>query len=92
VTFKILEVRLLVRHIEANPSILYAYNTTLEAGGLAKDNLTRVEVKKFTFAAGSQFLSIDNVILGSLPKLLFTLVKNKDYLGTLDSNPFNFRH
>jgi hypothetical protein len=62
VTFKILETRLLVRHIEANPSILYAHNTTLEAVGLAKYHLTRVEVKTFTFAAGSQSLSIDNAV------------------------------
>jgi hypothetical protein len=31
--------------------------------------------------------------LGTLPKrLLFTLVKNKDSLGSIDTNPFNFRH
>jgi hypothetical protein len=93
VTFKILEARLLVEHIEANPSVLYAHNTTVEAGGLAKYHLTRVEVKTFTFAAGSQSLSIDNAVLGPLPKrMLFTLVKNTDYLGTPDSNPYSFRH
>jgi hypothetical protein len=55
--------------------------------------LTRVDVKAFRFAAGSHSLSIDNALLGPLPKrLLFALVKNKDYLGTLDSNPYNFRH
>jgi hypothetical protein len=93
VSFKILEARLLVRHIELNPSILHAHNTTLEAGGLAKYHLTRVDVKTFTFAAGSHSLSIDNTVLGLLSKrLLFTLVKNKDYVGTLNSNPYNFRH
>jgi hypothetical protein len=93
VTFKILEARLLVRHIEATPSILYAHKTPLEAGALAKYHLTRVEVKTFMFAAGSQSLSIDNAVLGPLPKpVLFTFVKNKDYLGTLDSNPYKFRH
>jgi hypothetical protein len=31
--------------------------------------------------------------LGTLPKrLLFTLVKNKEFLGSFDTNPFNFRH
>jgi hypothetical protein len=78
VTFKILEARLLVKHIEANPLILHAHNTTREAGGLAKYHLTSVEVKTFTFAAGSQSLSIDNAVLGHLPKrMVFTLVKNK---------------
>jgi hypothetical protein len=93
VTFKILEARLFVRHIEANPSILHAHNTTLEAGGIAKYHVTRFEVKTFTFAAGSQSLSIDNAVLGPLPnRMVFTLVKNMDYLGTIDSDPFNFRH
>ena len=32
-------------------------------------------------------------MLGVLPKrLLFTMVKNTDFLGTADSNPFKFRH
>jgi hypothetical protein len=93
VTFQILEARMLVRHIEANPSVLYAHNITLEAGGLTKYHLTRVEVKTFTFAAVLHSLSIDNTVLCPLPKrALFSLVKNKDYLSILDSNPYNFRH
>jgi hypothetical protein len=44
VTLNILEARLLVRHITANPSVIYAHKTTLEAGRLAKYHLTRVEV------------------------------------------------
>jgi hypothetical protein len=51
VSFKILEARMLVSHIEPNPSILHAHNTTLEAGGVAKYDLTRVVVKTFTFEA-----------------------------------------
>jgi hypothetical protein len=70
VSFKILEALLLVRHIEANPAILHAHNTTLEDGGLVKYHLTRVDVKTFTFAAGSHSLSIDNAVLGPLPKRL----------------------
>ena len=47
----------------------------------------------FTFSAGSQLLSIDNGVLGRLPKrLIFTMVKNNDFLGTMSTNPFNFRH
>jgi hypothetical protein len=92
-SFKTLEARLLVRHIEPNPSILHAHNVTLDAGGVTKYHLTSVDVKTFTFAAGSHSLSIDNEVLGPLPKqLLFTLVKNEDYLGTLNTNPYHFRH
>jgi hypothetical protein len=64
VTFEIMEARLLVRHITPSDAILYAHNKTLEAGGLAKYHLTRVEVKTFSFFAGSQSLSIYNAVLG----------------------------
>jgi hypothetical protein len=64
VIFKILEARLFVKHIEANPSIIHAHNTTLEAGGIAKYHVTIVEIKTCTFAAGSMSLSIDNAVWG----------------------------
>jgi hypothetical protein len=44
---------------------------------VARYNLARVELKTFTFASGSQSLSLDNAVLGRLPKrFLFTVVKN----------------
>jgi hypothetical protein len=93
VTFKILDARMLVRHIKRNDVILVAHNTTLNARALAKYQLSSIEVKTFTFAAGSQSLSVDNAVLGTLPKrMLFTLVKNSDFRSSLDSNPYNFRH
>ena len=38
-------------------------------------------------------MSIDNTVLVQLPKrLLFTMIKNKEFLGSLDTNPYYFRH
>ena len=55
--------------------------------------MTRVEIKNFTHAKGSQSLSIDNSILGPIPKrLLFVMIDNTNFLGTLDTNPFDFHH
>ena len=55
--------------------------------------MTRVEVKTFPFSAGSKSLSIDNAVLGPVPKrLLFTMVKNADFIGTADTNPYKFQH
>jgi len=55
--------------------------------------MTREELKKFTFSAGSKSLSIDNAFLGHVPKLLqFTMVKNADFIGTIDTNPYKFCH
>jgi len=93
--FKFLDAQLLVRSVRPNPNpgILLAHNLTLNKGSLARYNLTRVELKTFTFSAGSNTFSIDNAVLGSIPKrLLFTMVKNTDFIGSLDSNPYKFQH
>jgi len=53
--------------------------------------MTRVELKTFTFSAGSKSLSFDNAVLGPVPKLvLFNMVKNADFTGTMDRNPYKF--
>jgi len=55
--------------------------------------MTRVDLKTFTLSAGSKSLSIDNAVFGSGPKrLLFTMVKNDDFIGTVDTNPYKFQH
>jgi len=55
--------------------------------------MTRVELKTFTFSTGSKSLSMDNAVLGPVPKrLLFTMVKNADYIGSMDTNPYKFQH
>jgi len=92
-TFKFHEVLLYVKRIRPAPSILASHNEALVAGYPARYNFTRVELKSFTFSGGSQSLAINNAVLGVLPKrLLFTMVKNTDFLDTADSNPFKFRH
>jgi len=53
--------------------------------------MTRVELNTFTYSAGPKSLSIDNAVPGQLPKrLLFTIIKNKDFLGSLDINLYYF--
>ena len=80
-------------HVSIIVNQLTAHIETLIKGFPARYNFTRVELKTFTFASGSRSLSIDNAVLGILPKrLIFTMVKNTDFLGSMDSNPYNFRH
>jgi hypothetical protein len=63
--FKYMNDQLLVRRVGPNAAILLAHNSTLKnRGSLARYNLTRVELKTFTFAAGSKTLSIDNAVIG----------------------------
>jgi len=91
--FKYIDASLLVNRVKPNTKVLFAHNETLAKGALARYNLTRVELKTFTFSSGAQSLSIDNAVLGPIPKrIIFTMVKNTDFVGSLNTNPFNFRH
>ena len=60
IKFQFLEAYLIVNRIRPNPSYLIANNPTLAKGRLARYNLTRVELKTFTFSVGPKSLSIDN--------------------------------
>jgi len=81
-----------VRRIRTSPKISVAHSEALSKGCIARYNVRRVELKTFTFAGGPQAVSI-NTVLGMFPKrLVFTMVKNTDFLGSRDSNPYNFRH
>jgi len=67
-------------HVSIIVNQLTAHIETLIKGFPARYNFTRVELKTFTFASGSRSLSIDNAVLGILPKrLIFTMVKNTDF-------------
>jgi len=52
-TFKFLDKKLFVKRIRPHPDLLSAHNDTLNDGAIALYNLTRVELKSFTFAPGS---------------------------------------
>jgi len=54
-TFKFLDAKLIVKRIRANPKIPLAHEQTLKTE-LARYDLTRVELKTFTFSAGPQSL------------------------------------
>jgi len=91
--FKFLHSKLLVNRVRPSPSLLLAHNIALGKGALARYNLTRVELKSFTFSSGAQSLSIDNAMLGTVPKRhLFTMLKNKKFLGSVTTNPYHFRY
>ena len=61
--FKFLDAWLLVNLVKTDPTIPLAHNATLAKGPLAPYNLTRVELKAFTFSSGAQSPSIDNAVL-----------------------------
>ena len=91
--FNFLDAQLLVNCVKRSQSLLLAHNTALEKGALTSYNLTRFELYSFTFSGGAQSFSIHNVVFGPNPKrLLFIMVKNTDFLGSVNTNPYFFRH
>jgi len=91
IVFKFLDSKLFVRRIRANPQIPLAHEAILKTD-LARYNLTRVELKT-TFSAGPQSLSIDQAVTGRITKrLLFAMIANTEFLGTINTNPYKFQH
>ena len=75
------EANLLVRHVKISPSVLLAHGQSLSKT-TAKYPLTRVEVKAITIHSGIHGETLDNIILGQLPKrIIIGFVKNKAFNG-----------
>ena len=86
--FKFLDAWLLVNRVKTDPTVSLANNATLGKGPFARYNPTGVEPQTFTISSGAQSLSIDNNVSGPVPKrLLFTMVKNINFLGSMNTNP-----
>jgi len=89
---RILDASLLVRRAKISPALLLSHARMLSKT-TAKYPLTRVEVKTFTIHSGLVGESIDNVILGQLPKrVIVGFVDNKAFNGDRKLNPFNFKN
>ena len=85
--FKFLDAKLYVRRIKTHPSTLLAHDDTLKTDFPYYD-MTRVMLKTFMFSSGASSLSIDKAVTGHLPKLLlFAMVDNSDFLGSINTNP-----
>ena len=84
----LLEATLLVRRVKLSPGILLAHANSLSRA-TAKYPLTRVEVKSFTLHSGINSETLDNVILGQLPKrIIIGCVTNSAVNGLRKRNPF----
>lgn len=91
-TYKITEASLFVRRVKISPGILIAHANSLTKT-TAKYTITRVEVKNLVLHSGIQAESMDNVILGQLPKrIILGLVSNLAFNGNRTQNPYNFHN
>lgn len=86
------EANLIMRRVKISPGVLLAHAKALSKT-TAKYPLTRVEVKALTMHKDSHGETLDNVILGQLPKrIIIGFVQNKAYNGDRTLNPYNFTH
>lgn len=89
---RIKEATLIVRRAKISPGVLLAHANALSKT-TAKYPITRVEVKAFTMHRGIIGDTLDNVVLGQLPKrVIIGFVSNRAFNGNRQLNPFNFRH
>ncbi|XP_011312415.1 uncharacterized protein F54H12.2-like [Fopius arisanus] len=88
----ITEASLIVRRAKLSPGVLLAHAKTL-AKTTAKYPLTRVEVKSFVLHRGTSGETIDNAILGQLPKrVILGFVDNASFNGDKTRNPYDFKN
>ena len=86
------EANLLVRRVKISRGILLAHAQSLSKT-TAKYPITRVEVKAITMHNGVHGETLDNIILGQLPKrIIIGFINNKAFNGDRKLNPFNFEH
>ena len=86
------DVTLHVGHVKPSPTIQLDNAKALKKVNDRYD-ITTVALKTFTFRAVSKFVSIDNSVLGILPKhRLFALFRNAVFTGLKVTNPYLFKH
>uniref|UniRef100_A0A6V7J919 Uncharacterized protein n=1 Tax=Bracon brevicornis TaxID=1563983 RepID=A0A6V7J919_9HYME len=89
---KLVDACLLVRRAKLNPAVLLGHAKS-PSKTTAKYPLTRVEVKSFVLHRGTTGETIDNAILGQLPKrVILGFVDNAAFNGNKDKNPFDFQN
>jgi hypothetical protein len=90
--FEFLDATQHVIHMKPSPTIQLAHTKALEKVK-ARYDMNSVALETFTYGAGCKWMSIDNVVLGTVPKHpLFAMLLNADFTGSADTNPHFFRH
>ena len=84
------DANLFLRRVIISLRVLLAHAEALSKS-TAKYPLTRVEVKVLTLTGGTNGQTLDNIILGQLPKrIIIGFVENKAYNENRFLNHFNF--
>ena len=81
-----------IRHYQISPTYLLAHSKAFGSGN-ASYFYRRAEIKPFTIPANQQSITLNNISNGILPSfLLFTMIPNTNFVGTVSTNPYHFVH
>ena len=83
---------LLIRHFNISAQFLLSHSSAFNTGN-ANYFYRRAEIKPYTIPAQQLSHTLNNISNGVLPMfLLFTMVPNTNFVGTITTNPFHFVH
>lgn len=87
------DAKLLVQKHTLLPSLVMKTLKTWEHGKPISYPMKRVEIKTYSLAPGTLTSVNENLLSGLLPdRIIIGLVASTDYLGSITTNPFHFRH
>lgn len=91
--FEITDATLYVKNVTPAPSVMTAHARILSMGSTWKYHINRVDLRTHTISANESSASLDNVVIGTIPKLLVVgFVDNQAFTGHVTSNPFKLDH
>lgn len=90
---KIVDARLIVRHVKIHPTIGRQMEDVTVKGEKMKYPVRRVEVTYYTKGAGMADLSQPGIIHGKKPRrLFFGMIELDAFHGSYKKDPFNYQH
>lgn len=91
--FEISDATLYVKNVTPAPSVMSAHARILSMGSTWKYHTNRVDLRTHTISANESSATLDNVLIGTIPKLLVVgFVDNQAFSGHPTSNPFKLEH
>lgn len=89
----ILDAKLYVKHVCPSPDLMLQIERNLNSGHNAIYTYSRCVIKTANLSRGVSNMNLNNLYVGLKPKLaIMCMVKNADYSGSKDTNPFVFTH
>ena len=89
---KITDIRLILCHVKLTNELFLAVNESVKVRPVNYPFKKSI-VKSYSIAKGMQSITLNDIFSGKCPdKIIIAMTTTKQYLGTYQSNPFNFQN